>query len=1027
MARRKNPSPCSGTDQRYVDAPLPVLEPTRLERFCRIVTPQYVRPISGSPVGPSDDIASLDHNHNVPFSVIEHPVDFLRNGAGIAPTSFHHCLQKKPFNCGLVLGETAEKAPLPASDTSRFSCPTSPRSSHDLIRPSPPRHGEDGELAKERKHDNTSASPVQTPACETATGFPIPSSVSKNFPTYEDRALAALDGVHLPVHASHHQLPFMSSMPATPSSVLFETARSSSKPSPPVSSTRVCLSPLCTNGEGTHEPYSHEEIKTQAGCVASGAHSLISSSPPPAPNAAKSKVPDTSARASNLPPHSSSIEAAKEEHRKPMHQEKDRIDLPSESESGLEYGRFVSSTENKQDSTTRIDNAKERTNAVGLEALQGVSSGIHSVTSTACVQVRCRDSHYALNIRPSESFPGVDVAAGCVNSHGTSKKEVEKEPFASPSQPTSICVKGDISSPSSLPLPAEGSSAKCCEMSPSPQGHQDIAVRIECSPESCSAENACLLGEKVPPAQRIYSRKNEHLPHVEEVVNQLVVSSPSRTSFSGLSFHRNVFASISQQVEQHQVLLAAKQHDSVGGRTAHQARTTANLKTIHLHAVPAFQPEMSNQSGEGEQRDTLPDHQQQRTPHRSPADVDGKPRSPGSTHPGASGLLEQSQAGCEMPSTSDDSGGIKEARIPTFVTAMLPTGIPTRVQREPTVGCPPEDVKSSVAVQLERKEAYSLSRTSAVSHLPRQRVPNPDTAFCNFKEKTCISYTLDPLVALSPASDSHPTPLSNKSANSPASTNACVSLIQSSSSSIPEPMPSSLSSPLQPLELPLASRPKNSAACWPSRDSESASCDFPGSGEVSRLCSSGKMPEIASPNRAASGTAQRQICEDQRDVGLHVASTPVDHDAKTRCRPGTSLTDWLSRLPVSEADAKRIAVSVGDFIERKASRQRAGSLPSDTPPDQCGTLEAVPDSGEDGQANCSLTEEDLDLHLVAGDVSRQRWINHFPVSKSEGKESQKQKDSMVELVTDAVSIFCTMNGVCYWQGRQRGPGIRGNY
>ncbi|EPT30748.1 TBC domain-containing protein [Toxoplasma gondii ME49] len=1274
MVRWETSVPDSGPEKRYVSVQSTVLQPTQQEHFRRIITPEYGRSISGSPVDPSTDVTSLDHNQSVSFAVIKPSPKFFLQGAGIIPTTPTYILQKKNSTCGQIVGDITEKALVTKPDKFRSSYCASSRSSHGSIDPSSPPHKDAENIATGTVQATIGVSSVQPSSCQTATVLPVSSSSSNNPATFEDRDLVAVDRIRLPVHENRPSLPCTSSVSPPPSSFPSGKAQSIPEPSPPDLATVLYMSSLRAKGEEAQKTCGQGEIKTKAGRMEGGANSPISISP--AAKDARITVPETSQASDLFPLQTSGVDAKKEGHRKPMCQEKDGAHLSLETAHRLESVCFVPNMKTEVDSKARSDDTKQRRNKIMSDALHRGPSGIQPVTSTASGRVHCRDLYNRLNSMLSEGFNSVPSDASHVNPPVMSTKETEAERSSSSSEPTSICVEGSGSSPSTPALPEE-SGTKCSEISSCPQAHQDAAVtgkenvrvpsavvpeqienwearrnfcwanfdafrprpfrertdgdasegnklvgleagsmsaaiqgpngrrsfalekhptmpacvsgtsRKSASPapigvkaepkgtviprpplettariasstrgtsqganschfgtslgacqakncEKCDFENggttdqsavgcrqraACeykvqqeqrktpstegsdrtilslspqsrteydasklstlnipapiqgcrpfdsledhscpklpvtrpcpslseigdrlasprvqlsheahltgttnLSGEVVSHVHHFPSRKHGHRPQHGTVVRQVPVAPLLRTNMVSLPLYQDpptlmeCTQVMSREVEQQHQVLEAKRNKCLGRKEAQHEQTPAHVKMTHVQATPACRPKSSNQCVSEELGDILLDHQHQGTPELLPGGVEEKTRSCCAAQQCASRGLDQVRAGCEMRSTSlGDTNGVEEVGIPTSATPELTVHIPARPQGTATLGSLHEDVKHSAAAQLEVKDASSPSLMSAVSNLGGHSVSRPETAVGNVKEEKYSYSVPEPPAPLLPAPMPHDPSMPDISADSPATAGVCVSVLRTSSHSIPEqkPSPKSLASPSA--ELPLACFSECAASVPAQRDLGSAPCDSSLLKEVSRLRSSGKTPDIALQKHAACGAAQRQVCEAPREVEPHVSCMSSPHDTERRCRPGTSLSDWLSRLPISEEDVEWITSNVDDFIRRKNSRQHAVPLPSDTPASPRCTTEAFPDSGEDRQERCGLIAEDLDLHLVEADVSRQRWINHGSVAHSERQESERQKD-MVQLVTDAVCIFCTMHGACYWQG-----------
>ncbi|PHJ23783.1 tbc domain-containing protein [Cystoisospora suis] len=113
-----------------------------------------------------------------------------------------------------------------------------------------------------------------------------------------------------------------------------------------------------------------------------------------------------------------------------------------------------------------------------------------------------------------------------------------------------------------------------------------------------------------------------------------------------------------------------------------------------------------------------------------------------------------------------------------------------------------------------------------------------------------------------------------------------------------------------------------------------------------------------------------------------------------------SLKTWLALLPSSENTVAHIQ----SFIQIYNAQNKETS----------GTTEGVKQEGKNDLAE-GKTQDDLDLHLLLGDVLRQRWM-HAKESGECAKTSGRLHDTDRDLLVDAVSVFCKMNNVCYWQG-----------
>ncbi|KEP61632.1 UNVERIFIED_CONTAM: TBC domain-containing protein [Hammondia hammondi] len=1078
MVRGETSAPDSGPDNRYVNVPPTVLQPTQQEHFRRIFTPEYGRSISGSPVDPSSDATSLDHNQSVPFAVIKPPKFFL-HGAGITPTTATYSLQKKNSTCGQIVGDITEKALVRKPDKFHSSYCASSRSSRGSIDPSSPPHREAENLATGRVQATIVVSSVQPSSCQTATVLPVSSGSSNNRAPFEDRDLPPLDRIRLPLHENHPSLPRTSSMSASPSSFPSGKAQSIPEPSPPELATVLYMSSPRANGEEAQKP-----------CVLPGGSgtkcSEISSCPQGHQDAAVTGKDKDRALLAVGPEQRENWEARRnfcwaslDSFRPPSFRQRTDEGVATEGNelAGCEAGSMpaatlapngrrsfalekhptmpacVSGTSRKSASPdpNGVKEEPEDTLIPGppLETTAGIASGTRGTSQGAncchfgnsvgaCQAKNCDKCDFENGGTRDQSAVGCHQRAAC---EYKMQQEQPKTPSTEGSDRTILTLSTqsrtecDTSKLSTLNIPApiqdygpfHSLEDHSCPKLPTTRrcpslskiGDRLAPSRVQCSHEAHLTGTTSLSGEVVPHAHHLHSRKREKCPQHGTVVRKVPVAPLSRTNVVSLPLYQDpptLMESnqvMSWQVEQqHQVLLDAKLNKCQGRKETQHENTPAHVEMAHVQAMPACRPKSSNQCVSEELGDILLDHQQQGTPHRLPVGIEGKTRSCCAAEQCASRGLDQVRAGCEMRGTSlGDASGIEKAGIPTSATTEYTVHIPTKPQGTATDGS-----LHSTDSHLEMKDACSPSAMSAVSNLSGHSIPRTETAVGKVKEEKCSYSVPERLVPLLLASMPHEPSMSDISANSPASTGVCVSVLGTRSYSIPEQKPSSKSLPSPSVVLPLACLSKCAASVPAQRDLRSPPCDSSLLKEVSRLRSSGETPEIALQKHAAGGAAQRQVCEAPREVDAHVFCMPSPHDAKRRRRPGTSLSDWLSRLPVSEEDAAWITSNVDDFIRRKNSRQHAVTLPSDTPPSPRGTTEAFPDSGEDRQEKCGLVAEDLDLHLVEADVSRQRWINHGSVAHSEGNESERQKDIMVQLVTDAVCIFCTMNGACYWQG-----------
>ncbi|PFH33066.1 TBC domain-containing protein [Besnoitia besnoiti] len=339
-------------------------------------------------------------------------------------------------------------------------------------------------------------------------------------------------------------------------------------------------------------------------------------------------------------------------------------------------------------------------------------------------------------------------------------------------------------------------------------------------------------------------------------------------------------------------------------------------------------------------------------------------------------------------------------------------------QELPSKGSAPADRQSDGTETLTSEDGRLCQRTEVELDISGKK--------CNCSSEAAGEQSANPRSLctvsehLTPVSPTSPSPLSSVPSNteaSSASANACPVQPEVASSSLQE---QTISAAEGPSRAPSDSKSPTFAGNSCARDlTLCSSASTPRRSQLPVIAdepsSHGELRDILTQTNDPSVRTQ------QRDCGKRVgfsndASIRQKDSGKGVRRPGLSLSEWMTLLQVSRADAVRVN-SVVDEFERRKVRPESNKQKS-AEGSRCGsaTCPTSPATGGVGKGDPVATE-DLDLHLLAGDVARQRWINDRNPPRSETAQGYAEDDVKIKrLLTDAVSIFCIMNGVSYWQG-----------